>query len=468
MFYKNTTIIQMATFKAEIYKHQKKANGTWNVKIRVTHNRDKKYLATPIYVKADDITKSFKLKKNITDKTDKIISSYYDICADLGLRLKGMSIEELITELENASKPQIEQIDFFSFAEEYIANMDKEGRTGTSKNYKAAIKAMKRLVKRDKLYISEINNSFLTDFSQMLIKEKEERNKMQNKKGKRITTHRALSQYLGILRHLHNEAKRKFNDEEFGKILIPWSPFDKFKVPKEEPTRKRHLSSDTIRAIINLPYIVLNNARKRVEQNCRYNLAKDVFILSFGLIGMNTADLFTCTIIDNDRITYFRQKTRSRRSDQAKIIVDVPEQIKGLFEKYRDKTGKRVFRFYQMYKDESNFNKAVNIGLKEIGEKLKIDDLEYYAARHSWATIALNILKINKYTVHEALNHVDEEMKVTDIYIEKDFKEINDANKKVMKFIYSDKSEEDALSLFKSSNEESIKDMGEDRSGNVR
>ena len=62
----------MATFKAEVYKHQKRSDGTWNVKIRVTHNREKKYLSTSIYVKPDDITRSFKLKKNITDKTDKL------------------------------------------------------------------------------------------------------------------------------------------------------------------------------------------------------------------------------------------------------------------------------------------------------------------------------------------------------------------------------------------------------------
>ena len=121
-----------------------------------------------------------------------------------------------------------------------------------------------------------------------------------------------------------------------------------------------------------------------------------------------------------------------------------------------------------MYRDENTFNQAVNKGLKEIGSQLNIDDLEFYAARHSWATIALNVLKINKYVVHEGLNHVDEEMKVTDIYIEKDFKAINEANSMVLKFIYSDKSEEDALSLFRSSNEDSIKDIGEDRSGNAR
>ena len=92
----------MATFKAEVYKHQKRSDGTWNVKIRVTHNRQKKYLSTPIYVKQDDITRSsFKLKKNITDKTDKMIEEYEAICTELGLKLKSMPIDDLIKELEN-------------------------------------------------------------------------------------------------------------------------------------------------------------------------------------------------------------------------------------------------------------------------------------------------------------------------------------------------------------------------------
>lgn len=44
---------------------------------------------------------------------------------------------------------------------------------------------------------------------------------------------------------------------------------------------------------------------------------------------------------------------------------------------------------------------------------------EYYAARHSWATLAVNKVGIDKYTVHAALNHIDEAMRVTDIYIER-------------------------------------------------
>jgi integrase len=107
-----------------------------------------------------------------------------------------------------------------------------------------------------------------------------------------------------------------------------------------------------------------------------------------------------------------------------------------LIEKYRDSTGKRIFNFYKYYSNEKIFNKAINYGLKEIGTLLGIDDLEYYAARHSWATIALNKVGIDKYTVHAALNHVDESMRVTDIYIERDFVNENKANDKVVKYVF--------------------------------
>lgn len=96
----------------------------------------------------------------------------------------------------------------------------------------------------------------------------------------------------------------------------------------------------------------------------------------------------------------------------------------------------RVFRFYQMYADESTFNAALNKGLKSVGEKISIQGLEFYAARHSWATIARNDLGIDKYTINEALNHVDRDMSVTDLYIKKDFTLINEANKSVLDYVF--------------------------------
>lgn len=60
----------------------------------------------------------------------------------------------------------------------------------------------------------------------------------------------------------------------------------------------------------------------------------------------------------------------------------------------------------------------------------------FYILWHSWATLAVNKVGIDKYTVHSALNHIDEAMKVTDIYIERDFKIENEANSKVLKYVF--------------------------------
>ena len=104
-----------------------------------------------------------------------------------------------------------------------------------------------------------------------------------------------------------------------------------------------------------------------------------------------------------------------------------------LLKKYRDPEGNRLFSFYKHYYSHMALNTAINKGLKQIGTKLGIDDLEFYAARHSWATIARSAaVGIDKATVHEALNHIDDQMKVTDIYIDRDWSVIWDANRKVL------------------------------------
>ena len=51
--------------------------------------------------------------------------------------------------------------------------------------------------------------------------------------------------------------------------------------------------------------------------------------------------------------------------------------------------------------------------------------------RFRQATIATNDAEVDKYTVHTALNHVDENMRVTDIYIRKSWDSIDKANRKV-------------------------------------
>ena len=420
----------MLTIKAEIKKSELKVDGTYNVKIRFTLDRKVKRLSTNLFITSKDLTKSLKFKEDTSIKRaiDGLVLYYREQCFKLQLDQNHYSLDEII-EFLNGEQEKQQTIDFIKFSREWIASTTIKG----APNYTTAINALVRFVGKEELDINLITLDFLESFKAFLNKEREIRTKRLMQQGKRIPSNRSLSLYLISIKKLFNEAKKKYNKKEKNLILIPNSPFMELEIPKQEATRKRAISADIIKKLWKLPY---KDMKKGYKSTCRYNLAKDCFILSFCLMGINSADLYNATEMEGNTIVYNRTKTKDRRLDKAQMKVDIPKLVLPLVEKYKDKTGKRLFNFYQYYADEKGFNKAINYGLKEIGTILEIDDLEYYAARHSWATIALNKVGIDKYIVHAALNHIDDAMKVTDIYIERDFVNENKANAKVVKYVF--------------------------------
>ena len=420
----------MLTINAEIKSDGKKVDGTYNVKLRFTLGRKIRRRATSLFVMPKDLTKELKIKASspIKREVDNLVRSYQEKCAALQIELNHYTIDEVMDFLDGERLKQ-QTIDFIKFSREWIASTSIKG----APNYTTAVNALVRFVGKEELDINLVTQDFLEGFKSFLNKEREARTKKLLQQGKRVPSNRSLSLYLVSIKKLFNEAKKKYNRKEKNLILIAHSPFDDFSIPRQEATRKRAISSDIIKKVWKLPY---KDMKKGYKSTCRYNLAKDCFILSFCLMGMNSADLYFATDIQENTITYNRTKTKARRLDEAKMQVDIPDIIMPIVEKYRDKSGKRIFNFYRYYADEKSFNKAINYGLKEIGSLLGIDDLEYYAARHSWATIALNKVGIDKYTIHAALNHVDDAMKVTDIYIERDFVNENKANRKVVKYVF--------------------------------
>lgn len=421
----------MLTIKAEIKRSELKVDGTYNVKIKFTLDRKVKRLSTNLFVTQQDLTKSLKFKEDTSIKReiDRLVLYYREQCLKLQLDQNHYSLDEII-EFLNGEQEKQQTIDFIKFSREWIASATIKG----APNYTTAINALVRFVGKEELDINLITLEFLEQFKAFLIGERDARTKKLMQQGKRVTSNRTLSLYLVSIKKLFSEAKRKFNKKDKNLILIPNSPFEDFKIPKQEATRKRAISVDIIKKLWKLPY---KDMKKGYKSTCRYNLAKDCFILSFCLMGINSADLYNATEMRGNTIIYNRTKTKARRLDGAKMMVDIPKIVQPLIDKYKDSTGKRLFNFYQYYGDEKTFNKAINSGLKEIGSILEVDDLEYYAARHSWATIALNKVGIDKYIVHAALNHIDDSMKVTDIYIERDFVNENKANAKVVKYVFS-------------------------------
>ena len=416
---KSSTIVlqkaKMATFKAEVYAHQKREDGTYNIKIRVTQNKRKKYLSTVWYVTKDDLTRSLKLKnQKYIDLTNDLIRKYRDRCDRVGERLKSMTVEQVV-ELITSSDGEKFELDIVAYTWKEIERMKASGHSGNAYSYVTAIRSLVKFVGREQVMISEITVKFLQDWANWIAKQP------------KVTRGYVQHNYLNRMRAIHNRAKREFNDEDAGIIRIPNSPFSHIDFPKLPATRKRALTAEQIQAISKLDYTMIMQPGTN-----RFNFAKDLFMLSFCLIGMNGIDLYNCTDCKNGRLTYQRTKTRERRIDKAEISIKIEPEVQALIDKYRDPSGERVFKFYKLYSSMDTFTAAINKGLKRIGELVGIDDLEFYAARHSWATIALNDAGVDKYTVHTALNHVDDSMRVTDIYIRKSWEPIDQANRKVL------------------------------------
>lgn len=385
----------MATITYKIGELKK--DKTRKVSITLSHNGIRKRIPTNITIRECDITKQGKiksdsLKRNIEDTINTLKNRLYEIENSLGN--KDTDIEWIYSQLIGKCKT----LDFFEYTRQWIETSSNKGKG----NYSIMLNSLHRFLGCDTLSFSDIDYKFLNNYKEYL------------------TGHpRAQSLYLGCIRHIFNEAIREYNTDN--NKVITNNPFNSFTIPKSvSMTKNRIISDDNLVKLFNF------------QGTRRIGMARDCYILSFCLIGMNSVDLYECTSYSNGVLAYERAKTRDRRTDNAHIEIVVPNIVKPLFEKYKGDS--RVFNFYKKYSNAANFNKHINKGLHIIADTLGIPHFDFYSARHTWASIARNRLGIDKYTIHEALNHVSD-MDITDIYIQKDYTNINKANEKVIAYI---------------------------------
>lgn len=399
----------MATFKALIKKGNQRADKTWNVVIRFTHNGIVRFIPTTMFIEKNDLTSGFKIKnQQILDRCENLIRVYRQRINELNLELNNMSIDGIVDYITH-KKDDNNNISFTDFAETW---MNQHTEIKSIKNYRTSLNSLCAFFGRDHLMVSEITVENMQAFERSL-----------------ESKPRAKSLYPNCIVRIFNAARDHYNDEDNDIIRIRHS-LRKYKPAQQNIAKKRALDIDTIRKIFAIPY----DGIKVKGMSSRHDLALDCFRLSFCLMGINSADLFNAAEIKDDVITYERTKTRDRRRDNAEIQVAVDPFIKPLVEKYRGK--KRVFNFCERFSAATDLNRAINIGLKEVGKEAGIDNLQFYAARHSFATIAVNKVGISKYIVNDMLDHSDSSLKITEMYIEKDFKTINDANRQLIKYVF--------------------------------
>ena len=387
----------MVTVNYYVNPKKKRKDNTFNVKIIITYKRKRKMLPTSFYVTKLDLTRGGKIKnQQILDGINKIIQTYKSKINTIGVEFGNITLEQIIKNI----KEEKCDCDFFV----YTDLISKEKKEKTKNNYIFVASVVEKYIGTKNLDMRLMDYSFFCDIEKFVTKRYNP------------GTVQIIMTYLKVI---YKSAVIYFNNEH-EQVLSTYVLTAYTYRNKYEP-EKRAVGIETIKNIYSLE---LSN--KRVE------LARDLFILSFCLLGMNLIDMFNCEKCEQT-IKYNRTKTKDSRSDSAYIEVEIDDRVKHIVDKYRGKN--KMFCFSEVYKNYYPFKNAVSYGMSKlsllVGKKLT-----FYSARHSFATIAYNDCGIDKFTVHKMLNHIDNGTKITDVYIKTDFKKINEANKKILDLLF--------------------------------
>lgn len=400
-------------------RHKPKKDGTYPLKLSVTHNRKVKYVLLDLFLHEEEwnikdqlVTSDHKQYRTINSWLEDQYNLAKAVITDMKLRVDSARFQvadyaDAINAKMHAKEPHKE-----TFCERFMkfASLKKDS---TRKLYESTLDKIKAFKKNaERLYFEDITKDWLTEFDSFLAK-----NADPNKKNSR--------NYCNIhLRNIRAVFNNAIDDE-----ITSFYPFRTFKIKAAE-TEKRSLDVKQLRELFNYP----------VEEYQREYL--DMFKLMFFLCGINSADLFHLKELKDGRAVFNRAKTGKLYSIKVEPVA------MEIIERWRGKN--YLLDVCDRYKDHLEFVRHMDHELKKIGKVERkgrggkktitplFPELSTYWARHTWATLAAEI-DIPDATISRGLGHMPEN-KTTEIYIRRNRKKVDNANRKLIDWVlYNEK-----------------------------
>jgi len=218
--------------------------------------------------------------------------------------------------------------------------------------------------------------------------------------------------YMRSLRALYNYAQIKLN-------LPPENyPFGRYKISITSSTSShRAMTDEDFDKFINY-----------IPRNKNEEFAHTMFFISFGLSGMNTADILNIknkNIKNNTELEYVREKTKNRTTKLTTIEMNITPEVMSLIKKYAviepDSPNNYIFPFFtsemsekQKLRKRKDITSKINQYLKEICTNIGIEPITSYWARHTVATKLYNT-GISSEVISKLLGHSS--VTTTNIYL---------------------------------------------------
>lgn len=360
----------MAKLNAVIIPGKALKGGRHKVRISVSHNSEFRYIATDIILNSAKEFKHNQIVKRpdaafLNTKLRGILQRYQQVIDELEY-VNGLTCPELVYQITHAGHYRHRTL--VSIYSEYIDYARL--KPGTLRFYASSINSIVECL-GDKLLLENINHSTILALDKFM---------REDKKLKPST----IRNRLVFLMVLLNYAKR------CGYVQYRVDPFFGYELPKAE-VRQSWLSVDEVRAI-----------RDYEPTNKGQALARDLFMLSYYLGGINMIDLQDIDFNEQStRIRYVRKKTEHRPKLNKFVEFDIPDEALEIISRRKGSDGRLALTENQR---KEHCHSLFDLHLRKMANVLNIPNLIYYSARKSFSQHAFQ-LGVGTSTIDYILGH---------------------------------------------------------------
>jgi integrase len=311
---------------------------------------------------------------------------------------KASEIKERI--LKDRYVAPVSKANFTSFAKGFISEC-KSYRT--KEIYSNTLRQLKIFTSKEKLEFNEINHQFLRRFDDFL--------------SNSCSGVNTRSIHFRNIRAIFNRA---IDDEAISQELYP---FRKFKI-KHEEKEKVSLTAEQVKELHEYKFATP-----------ALRMARDYWMLSFFLCGINPVDLYNLKKPDGEnRVSFVRTKMQGGSHNTIRLLIQ-PEAFKIIERHKNDENSPYLLNFVDKYNSYDIFKSFLAKKIRDIAGITGFKGLTMYWARYSWATIA-DSLEIPEKTISKGLGHVDKSMAGRK-YITYDWSKVDRANEIVIRSVFS-------------------------------
>lgn len=402
----------MATVKAVLNKDRMKKCGGYSLVIQIIHKRVRRVIYTGYVIRPVEFNsetqkvfytelgqykhKQIKEINEYIEKEKRNVSRIIDLVSS---RNPNFTADDIVWKYRQDQSDKY----FLTFSERLITQKEEQNKMGMAKALRSTLRSMERFIGKREITFDDVDYGFVKEYKDYLI-------------GTGVVPN-TVSFYLRNFRTIYNLAY------DSGVEMKDNNPFRKIHI-RHGRTIKRALKKETIERISTLD----------VSYSGELEKARDLFMFSFYTRGMSFVDIVCLrhTDIVEGVIRYKRHKT----NQYLQIAITKP--LQKIIEKYRgDHT--YVLPFINesnqptIYKKYQATYGAYYRYLKELQEILDLTTpLTMHVARHSWATIAKEG-GAPVSAISEGLGHASE--KTTTIYLKEfDCSVIDKLNEKIVSF----------------------------------